>query len=185
MNRITVSEGFRLEQTNAMFNMVFMEDADTSKAFEAIKRAISDINYENGYAALWIQDLGDSRTENSFEIESTLGCDEFIQYIPAMLKAVAEALPAASFKGSARYDSVQCFCVIEYEFSYSARKLQIKETFMDDDCGYFCPDCGYQVALPFEAFDSDEVECADCEETINVSDLKYIPPMVSEETIEF
>ncbi len=185
MNRITVSEGFRFEQTNAMFNMVFMENANTIKAFEAIKNAISDINYENGFAALWIQDLSDGRTENSFEIESILECDEFTQYIPAMLKAVAEVLPATSFKGSARYDSVKCFCVDEYEFSYSARKLHIKETFMDDDCGYFCPDCGYQVALPFEEFDSDEVECDDCEETIKLADLEYVPPMVNKETIEF
>ena len=96
MNRITVSEGFRFEQTNATFNMVFMENANTIEAFEAIKEAISDLNYENGFAALWIQDLSDGRTENSFEIESTLECDEFTQYIPAILKAVAEALPATS-----------------------------------------------------------------------------------------
>lgn len=185
MNRIIVSEGFRFEQTNAMFNMAFMRNTDTKKAFEAIQNAISGINYENGFAALWIQDLSDGRTENSFEIESTLECAEFIQYIPAMLKAVAEALPAASFKGSARYDSVKCFCVDEYEFSYNARKLHIKETFMDDDCGYFCPDCGSWVAFPFEEFDSDEIECDECEETIKVSDLKYVPPMVNEETIEF
>lgn len=185
MNRITVSEGFRFEQTNAVFNMVFIENADTSKAFEAIRDAVSEINYENGFAALWIQDLCDGRTANSFGIESTLRCDEFIQYIPAMLKAVAEALPTASFKGSARYDSVKCFWVDEFEFSYSARKLHIKETFTDDNCGYFCPDCGYQVALPFEEFDSDEVECDDCEETIKVADLEYVPPMVNEETIEF
>ena len=56
---------------------------------------------------------------------------------------------------------------------------------LNDDCGYFCPDCGYQVALPFEEFDTDEVECDDCEETIKVADLEYVPPMVNEETIEF
>lgn len=183
MTRINVTDDWRMLNTDTTFTMIFAYEADTNKALEAIKNAIEKINYENGYAALWIQDLSDSRTNNSFEIESTLWCDEFAQYIPAMVKAVAEALPSVPFTGSAQHDSLKCFYIDEFEFSFDGTQLYIKETFMDDDNGYFCPDCGYLVAYPYEEFDSDEIECDDCEEMIKVADLKYVPPVVTEETI--
>lgn len=186
MERIIVSEGFRVEQTNTHFEMKFEESTDTNKALEAIKEVVYEIKEANRYcyADLWIQDLGDSRMDNGFKIDSTLRCDEFSDYIPAMLKAVAKALPSASFKGIAYYDDLRCLYIDEYEFSYSNRKLNIKETFMDDNCGYFCPHCGCLVVFPDEEINSDEYECDDCEETFKVSDLKFVPPTVSEETIE-
>ena len=170
---------------NTEFKMSFKEKADTAKALEAFRQVISNIDYTDGNGALWIQSLSDNRTDKGFEIESDLWCDEFSQYIPAMIKAVAEVLPTSSFEGSANYNSLQCFCVDEYEFSLSNRKLHIKETFMDDNCGYFCPDCGCFVAYLDQTFDTEEIECEDCEKPYKVTDLKYVPPTLNEETIEF
>ena len=73
----------------------------------------------------------------------------------------------------------------DFDFSYNGKQLYIKSTFMDDEHGYFCPDCGCFIAGADEEFDSDEIECEDCEETFDVADLKYVPAEVSEETIEF
>lgn len=183
MTRINVSNSWRMMHTDTTFKMTFSEKADTNKALEAIKTAITAINYENGYAELWLQDLSDSRTNSSFEINSTLWSYEFAQYIPAMLKAVAEALPTVSFNGFAVHDSLKCFYVDEFEFSFDGNNLHIKETFMDDESGYFCPKCGCFVAYPYEEFESEEIQCEDCEETIKVADLKYVAPTVTEETI--
>ena len=185
MERINVTEIWRTHYTNTTFTMVFANETDTKKAFNAMEAAIKEINYEDGYADLWLQDLSDSRTDDSFDFESTLCWDEFTQYIPAMLKAVAEALPSVPFTGNAKYDSVSYIEVDEFEFAFSGNSLYIKETFTGEDHGYFCPECGSFVALPWEQFESDEIQCDDCEETIKVSDLMYVPSAVTETTIIF
>lgn len=184
MTRINVSDSFRVCNTNTHFEMKFREKADMNKALEAAKEAIEAINYEGGYAALWMQDLDDSCAEISLDIDSTLMNDEYAEYIPVMLKAIAKALPDASFEGYAEYSDTRCYYVHDFDFSYNGKQLYIKSTFMDDEKGYFCPDCGYQVAGPDHVFDSDEIECDDCEEIIKVADLKYIPADVTEETID-
>ena len=176
MERINVSEAWRMHQCDTTFELRFAENVDMNKAFEAMKAAVEEINYENGYADIWLQDLGDCCDKDHFEILSKLWTEEFEMYIPAMCKAVAAAFPNVSFNGYACYDSLKCYCVDDYEFSFNGSCLHIEETFADDECGYFCPDCGYQVAFYNEEFDSDEIECDDCKETIKVADLKYVPP---------
>lgn len=57
--------------------------------------------------------------------------------------------------------------------------LSITESFEDDDCGYFCPECGYQVGTPHEEFEDEEITCFDCDETIKVSDLVFVPATVT------
>ena len=183
--RIEVSPDWRLMQCDTTFKMVFTEGADTERAYEAIVEVIESFNFEDGYADIWLQDLGDSRSENSFDIISKLWCDEFAQYIPAMAKAIAKALPTSCFSGYGCHDSLKCFYVHEFEFEYNHRDLKIKETFMDDDYGYFCPECGFQIELPYAEFEDEEIECEDCGKTFKVADLKYVPPVIREETITF
>ena len=184
MERIKVSDNWRFLHTDSTFEMKFSAEADKSKALDAIRTAIKAIDYENGYSDLWLQDLEDCTLMNGFEIESTLWSDEFNRYIPAMCKAVAAALPGVPFSGSACHDSLKCNYIDSFEFSYDGAILHIKETFEDDDCGYFCPECGEWVANVYHEFESDEVECFDCEETVRVSDLKFVPPTVTEEIVE-
>ena len=102
-----------------------------------------------------------------------------------MLKAVARALPNVSFKGYADFDDTSCYYIHNYEYSYNGKQLCIKSTFMDDRHGYFCPHCGLQLVYPHEELESDEIECEDCEKMIKAVDLKYVPPVVEEEVIEF
>ena len=185
MERINVTEEWRIMNSDSRFAMKFSEKIDMEKAFEAMKDAIQETRTEKGYADLWIQDLGDCCTGDNFDIMSTLYENEFVEYIPAMLIAVAKAFPTIAFSGDAHRSDLKCFSESDFEFDYDTRRLHIKETFMDDDNGYFCPECGYQVALPYEEFDSDEeeIECDDCEETIRVKDLKYVPPVEKETDI--
>ena len=49
MERINVSEGFRLEQTNCHFKMEFSEKVDMHKVYEAMEAAVMAIVDENGY----------------------------------------------------------------------------------------------------------------------------------------
>lgn len=188
MERINVSESFRMCKTNTHFEMRFAENTDTKKALEAMLEVIDPKKYEDPYlqafSPLFIQDLGDNRTDNGFDFDSSLRSYEYEDLIPAMLKAIAKALPDASFEGCANFDDTSCYYIHDFEFSYNGKQLYIKSTFMDDEKGYFCPDCGYQVAEADHVFDSDEIECEDCEEIIKVADLKYVPADVTEETID-
>ena len=183
MTRINVCDEWRMLNTNTTFKMELSQKVDMQKVFETMKSAVEEIRNDEGFADLWLQDLNDSCTKESFEVESTLNCDEYVAFIPVMIKAIAKSFPTISFNGYACRDDMKCYWIDEHEFSYDGHTLRIKETFMDDDNGYFCPDCGYLVAYPYEEFDSDEIECDDCEEMIKVADLKYVPPVVTEETI--
>ena len=188
MERINVSEFFRMCKTNTHFEMRFAEKTDTNKVLEIMKEVIISFNYDipylEAYAPLFIQDLGDCRTENSFVTDSTLRSGEYEEYIPRMLKAIAKALPSVSFEGHANFDDTSCYCILDFDFSYNGKQLYIKSTSMDDENGYFCPECGYMVAEADHVFASDEIECEDCEEIIKVADLKYVPAKVTEETID-
>lgn len=182
MERIKVSDEWRLLKADTTFEMEFSKPIDKSIALKAMKDAIKAINYEDGYADLWLQDLADCKKENGFDILSALYGDEFYQYIPAMCKAVAEALPEIGFCGYACNDSLKCYSVDEFEFSYDGKKLSLKETYADDDCGFFCPDCGMWI-LPAHALrsyeDDDEIDCDDCDKVFKFSELKYVPPTIN------
>jgi hypothetical protein len=182
MERINVSEGFRVMKTNCHFKMEFSAKIDMRKAYEAMEAAVMAIADTDGYYPLWLQDLGDCCENDCFDIDSTLGCEEFYSYVPAMYKAVAEAFPSSEFEAYAWYDDLKCYCVDEFEGIFKGNRLVITETFADDDHGYFCPECGYQVATCGDIedrFESDEITCDDCDEVIKVSDLRYVPPTVT------
>ena len=186
MKKINVSEGFRVMQTNCHFKMEFSAKVDMRKAYEAMEAAVMAIAEADGYYPLWLQDLSDCCDNGSFDIDSTLGSDEFNRYVPAMCKAVAEAFPATAFEAYAYYDDLRCYWVDEFEASFKGNLLTITESFQDDDCGYFCPDCGGAIGSCGMIFEDDEIVCSDCDETIKVSDLVYVPATVtkSEYTIE-
>ena len=102
MTRIEVSKSFRMCNTNTHFEMRFEGKADTKKALEAMQEVIDPNKYDDPYmlafSPLFLQDLGDNRTDSGFVFDSSLGSGEYDKYIPAMIKAVAKALPDASFK---------------------------------------------------------------------------------------
>ena len=180
MERINVSEEFRFCQSNCSFKMEFSAKADMRKAYEAMAAAVKAISEGEDYSMLWLQDLADGCGNNSFVIEqSTLYSNEFNEYVPAMCKAVAEVLPDVNFEAYAFYNDLQCYWVDEFEVSFNGNLLSITETFEDDDCGYFCPECGYQVGTPHEEFEDEEITCDDCDETIKVSDLVFVPATVT------
>ena len=147
MERINVSKAFRVCKTNCGFKMSFNSAVDMRKAYEAMESAVMSIVDENGYYALWLQDLGDCCTADNFDFNSTLGWEEFMTYVPVMLKAVAETLPSAEFEASAWYDDLRCYCVDEFEASFKDHLLTITETFADDDHGYFCPTADFRLLL--------------------------------------
>ena len=179
MERINVSDEFRFAQTNCSFKMEFHSKVDMRKAYEAMEAAVMAVADQHGYYQLWLQDLSDCCDTERFDINSTLLSDEFNKYAPAMCKAVAEAFPEVDFEAYAYYDDLRCYWVDEFEVAYKNHQLTITETFMDDDNGYFCPECGYSVGTVGMIFDEDEITCDDCDEVTKVSDLKYVPPTVT------
>ena len=179
MERINVGEAFRVCKSNCNFKMEFNAKVDMRRAYEAMAAVVNEISDGADYSKLWLQDLADGCSDDSFSIEySTLSSTEFNEYIPAMCKAVTEAIPDASFEAYAYYDDLRCYWVDEFEVTYKDHQLTIIESSQDDDCGYFCPECGCSVGTDGMIFDGDEIICDDCEEHIMVSDLKYVPPTV-------
>lgn len=114
MERINVSEGFRFTHTNSHFEMKFSDKVDMRKAYEAMEAAVMAVVNEDGYYALWLQDLADCCEAKSFSVESTLECMEFVEYIPAMCKAVAEAFPTVNFEAYAEYDDQRCYWMDDF-----------------------------------------------------------------------
>ncbi len=186
MERIIISEGFRVMKTNCHFKMEFSTKVDMRKAYESMEAAVKAIADTDGYYPLWLQDLSDCCDNDCFDIESTLYSEEFYRYVPAMYQAVAEVFPTTEFEAYARYDDQKCYWIDEFEASFKGNHLTITETFADDDCGYFCPECGSWIYPCGMVFKGDEIICDDCDETIKVSDLVYVPATVtkSEYTIE-
>ncbi|MBR5640652.1 MAG: hypothetical protein IKW92_00790 [Firmicutes bacterium] len=184
MERIIVSEAFRIAKTNCSFNLKFNAEVDLNKAYEAMEVAINEITKGEGYKDLWLQDLRDCCDKDEFNINSTLESDEFANYIPAMCEAVAKAMPEIEFEGTAYYDELRGYYIDDFEFSFYDGTLTIKETVADDDCGYFCPECGERVAYFDEELIDDEIECEDCEETIKVCDLKKVEAYTSRKEIK-
>ena len=183
MERIIVSEAFRVGKTNSRFDLKFNEDVDLNKAYEAMEAAINEIAKGEFYKDLWLQDLRDCCDKDAFSIYSTLECEGFANYIPAMCEAVAKAMPEVEFEGTACYDELKGYYIHDIEFSYYDGILTIEETVADEECGYFCPECGAFVAFYNEELTDDEIECEDCEETIRVSDLKKVEAYTSRREI--
>ncbi len=127
MERINVSESFRMCNTNTHFEMRFEGKADTKKALEAMLEVIDLNKYEEPYlpafSPLFIQDLGDNCTDNGFDFDSSLRSYEYEDIIPAMLKAVAKALPEMPFKGYSCFGATNCYDIHEIEFSYNGKQL--------------------------------------------------------------
>lgn len=178
MKRIEVSEAFRVCKTNVRFEMTFDAKIDMHEVYKVMENTVLAIADENGYYQLWLQDLYDCCEDNKFDIGSTLVSNEYTLYVPAMLKAIAEAFPSVNFEAIAVYDDQRCFCVDEFTATYCNHHLSITERFDDDESGYFCPECGLWLAPSWTQFDADEVVCDDCEEIFVVSNLKYVPPFV-------
>ncbi len=132
MERINVSEYFRFSESNCHFNMEFSSRVDMRKAYEAMEAAVMAIANEEGYYKLWLQDLGDCCDADKFEIMSTLMIAEFADYVPAMCKAVAEAIPMVDFTANAWYNDLRCYCVDGFEISFKGRHLTMTETFEDE-----------------------------------------------------
>lgn len=183
MERINVNEEWRMMKTDSSFSINFASAIDRTVVFDAVRTAIGGINQQGGYVDLWIQDIGDSISDNGFSIESTLTSDEFNRYIPVMLKAIAEVAPNIPFKGNACHNSLKCYYIDEFVFSYDGKILMTKETISDERCGYFCPECGY----PIEEWDaelSDEmIECDDCGKELTMAELQFIPPITEEREV--
>ena len=187
MTRLNVSEEFRMMQTNCNFTMKFSKTADMEKAYKAIESAINEIDtskFYKDYKDLWLQDLSDCRDKNEFYIESTLDCNAFTEYIPVMCEAVAKAMPEIQFNGEAIYDDLKCYWIDEYKFNYGYGLLWISERLEDDECGYFCPECGNLVANINEKFENDEIVCDECGKVFKVWDLNKVNADMREIEIE-
>lgn len=161
--------------------MKFAEEVNMDKCYEVIKAAYESIV---DYESEWIKEFGECCFGKKGYVEHGIWCDVFTQFVPKMVKAVAEEFPKVPFNGYAIHDDMKCLWIDDFDYSYDGSNLNIKETFIDEDCGYFCPECGLLVACANEELDADEsIECDDCEKEIKVADLKYVPPTITEETI--
>ena len=172
------SKTWTIEHRYGDITLEFTKEVDIHKAFDAMKAAASD-------NAAWLDTLCDS-VNGIIKIGFYSG--EFSDAIPTICKAVAKTFSDDAFKGTADFDDTRCFWIDSFEFSYDGMTLKTKETFMDDDHGYFCPECGAWVLPPYAANnyeDDEEIECDDCEEVFKLSDLKYVPPMIEEKAYSF
>lgn len=185
MKSNTYSKEINVFNYGTEIRMEFAEKVDIQIVAETMMEAVRETIGKNGdYVDRWIQELDDCCKGIKEEIECELWSDEFTQIIPSMVKAVAEALPSVTFNGYAIRDDMKCFWIDTFDYSYDGNTLHIKETFMDDENGYFCPECGCFVAYPNEMFEDDEIiECYDCEEKFKATDLKYVAPIVTEKSI--
>ena len=176
MERIIVSDQFRLDKTNCSFEVEFSEKIDMREVYKVMEAAVKALNYEDPYTALWLQDLSDSCEAGKIDYESTLASEAFAFYVPAMVEALAKAFSEVSFEAHADYDDQRCFYVDDFKASFGNHHLTITEQFNSDDYGYFCPECGSWIAPSWETFDGETVSCDGCDESFDVSSLKFVPP---------
>ena len=178
MERIIVSEQFRLSKTNCSFEAEFNEKIDLREVYKVMEAAVKALNYEDPYTTLWLQDLSDSCETDIIDYQSTLASEAFAFYVPAMIEAVAKAFPEVAFEVHANYDDQRCLYIDDFKASFSDHHLIITEEFDSDDYGYFCPECGSWIAPSWEDFGGEAVVCDGCDESFDVSRLKYVPPFV-------
>ena len=176
-NKNNTAKVLDLESVENAIHFEFSESIDLRKVFEVMKYSVGSIGN-------WLKALESTRG-GSFEFAYSIDEDSLSKGIPVICKAIVEAFPAVCFSGHAWYDSVKCYSVDEFEFSYDGSTLRLKENIYNSESGYFCPECGYVVAYANEVIDGDEIECDDCGEILKVSDLKYVAPYSTETIINF
>ena len=150
--------------------MEFAEEVNMQKLSAAVAESVKKTLGNRGeYVDRWIEEFENCCNGNANEVLQGLWSGDFVDMIPTMFKAVAEAFPTVKFNGRAVRDDLKCFWIDDYRVAYDGNELRITETFMDDENGYFCPKCGCFVAFPYEELDANEVvECDDCEKFLHV-----------------
>ena len=81
MERIVVSEWFRISKTNCDFEVNFNAKIDLLKAYEEMAAAVKALDFEDPYTALWLQDLNDSCEAGKIDYQSTLESETFVHFI--------------------------------------------------------------------------------------------------------
>jgi len=182
MERINVSESWRIHNCNTQFEMEFSSKVDMEMAYNAMEQAVFSLNkdYLRDYRGLWLQDLHDCCDKSSFNILSALDSDAYEDYIPAMANAVAKAMPNCNFKVYALYDDQQCFWLDSFDFVYENGILIGEESQTDAEIGYVCPQCGCAMFDLDDTPSGDTMICDGCEEEIKVCDLKKVDPKIKE-----
>jgi len=161
---------------NGSIEINFTESVDIRKAFAAMIDTTNDVS--------WLDELNGKETDtDTFEMSCMMySTDDVGESIRNIITAIAETFPTVPFNGSVWYDAWKCYCDIDYEFSYNDGILNMTESFADEDHGYFCPECGAWIlrVTANENYDADEeIECGECEESFKLSDLKFVPPTVT------
>ncbi len=175
MKKTNESKTWNIDHRFGEITFDFAKEVDIHKAFEAMKAAAS----EN---APWLDSLSDNEN-GTIKIGYGFDSGVFPDAIPAICKAVAEIFTDNTFAGSAIFDDTRCLWIDQFDFTFDGKDLFITETFEDDECGYFCPECGCWIRPAHASFgDDEEIECDDCEETFKASELKYVPSVVTETT---
>ena len=118
MERIIVTEQFRMNKTNCDFEVNFSAKIDLLKAYEEMAAAVKALDFEDPYTALWLQDLSDSCETDKIDYQSTLASEAFAFYVPAMIEAVAKAFPEVGFEANANYDDQRCLYIDDFKASF-------------------------------------------------------------------
>ena len=172
MKNTNTSKTWRFDCFDGSITFNFTESVDIRKAFDAMRGTVNEES--------WLDELGNINSDtDTFD----MGCEMYgilpSECFISITKAIAETFPTVPFSGEAWFSSLMCYEVTEAEFSYDGKALRLTETEADETVGYMCPECGFQVA-PYDAsFEEDTVECDDCCETIKVSDLVFVAPVVN------
>ena len=166
--RIIVATGWRLNNCCVNFEIDFNNEVNMEVVYEAMANAIE--GKEGAYKELFLHDLEDSCKGRQIDVWTALGYEAYTEFIPEVLKAAAAASPDTNFEGRAVFDDTRCYYIHTFNFNYEDGVLTIEETIVDDECGYFCPDCGSFVAYIYDDLES-EMECEDCETMIAAEEL--------------
>ncbi len=175
MKKTNESKTWTLEHRFGEITFEFSKSVDIHEALSAMKAA-------NTEKDSWLDSLCDKNAD-TIMIGWGFDSDVYPDALPAICKVVAETFSDTAFKGSAIFDDTRCLWIDQFDFTFDGKALFITETFEDDECGYFCPECGCWIRPAHASFgDDEEIECDDCEETFKASELKYVPSVVTETT---
>ena len=153
---------------NCEIHFEFAESVDIRKALETIPSE----------KATWMSYLCDTNTD-TFNLDCRVKFGGYNEEFPALYKAVAEYFQSIDFTGDCSYSDTICYDERFVEIRYSKNTLHVTETIEDDECGYYCPDCGCWIAPAGDELAADEeLECEECGKVFKVSDLKFVPPYV-------
>ena len=117
-----------------IFDLYVEGDKITKEILDAMINALPESrDPNNDFTDTWIQDLRAYESKNNIcTMMSMLSRYDFMRYIPAMVKGLAEAMPTMSFSGSAIYDGL-LFFADEHEFRYENGALTINSYFSNDE----------------------------------------------------